>query len=77
MTRNFTPNQADYGTVISGMRTKDTVDYSELNNVNVKVTPDMLMMTVLIAFMLGLLSNSVGIFYITRFEPIRILSERD
>ena len=75
--RNFTPNQADYGTVISGMRTKDTVDYSELNNVNVKVTPDMLMMTVLIAFMLGLLSNSVGIFYITRFEPIRILSERD
>ena len=75
--RNFTPNEANYGTAISGLRTRDTVDYSELNSVNVRVTPDMLMMTVLIAFMLGLLSNSVGILYITRFEPIRILSERD
>jgi len=75
--RNFTPSEANHGAPISGLATKDTVDYSELNNVNVKVTPDMLMLTILIALLLGLLSNSVGILYITRFEPIRILSERD
>jgi putative ABC transport system permease protein len=76
--RNFTPNKANWGSnIASGLPTKDMVDYSGLNNVNVRVTADMLIVTIVIAFALGLLSNSVGILYITRFEPIQILTERN
>ena len=75
---NYNPNQANYGEGVT-IQSNETneIDYSTLANVNVKLTPEILLIIIAIAFALGLLSNSVGILYITRFEPIRILSERD
>jgi putative ABC transport system permease protein len=74
---NYTPHEANYGAEVTSQNETDEFDYSTLAGVRVKVTPDMLVLTIAIAFLLGLLSNSVGILYITRFEPIQILTERN
>lgn len=75
---SYTPFEARFGDIDSTTEEgTGEVDYSSLLNVRVTVTPDMLLLTITIALLLGLLSNSISLLYITRFEPIRILSERD
>lgn len=74
----YTPFEAGFGDIHAPpAQVTRNVDYSSLVDVNVTVTSDMLMLTIAIAMLLGLLSNSIGLLYITRFEPIRILAERD
>ena len=74
---NYTPFEASYGSGVTLQNEPIEMDYTNLVNVSVKVTPEMLLITIAIALSLGIVSNSAGILYITRFEPIRILSERD
>lgn len=69
------PPQANYGDIISsttGMN--ETV--SALQEVDITLTPESIAFTAVISLVLGLLTNITGIFYITRYEPMKILSER-
>lgn len=66
----------DYGDGIVSSGIENEIDYQSLANVRVDVTPEMILWTTGIALALGLVSSSAGVWYVTRFEPIRILSER-
>ena len=67
--------QADYGDIISStIGMNETV--SALQEVDIILTPESVAFTSMVSLVLGLLTNAAGIFYITRYEPMRILSER-
>lgn len=75
--KNYIQSDANYGEGVISQETKNEVDYQAFAKVQVRVTPDMIILTIGIALLFGLLSNGFGILYITRFEPIRILTERE
>ncbi|MDE6639789.1 MAG: ABC transporter permease [Acetatifactor sp.] len=67
--------QADYGDIIfstSGINENP----SALQEVDIILTTESIAFTAVISLVLGLLTNITGIFYITRYEPMKILSER-
>lgn len=67
--------QADYGDIISstsGINENPTA----LQEVDIILMPESIAFTAVISLVLGLLTNITGIFYITRYEPVKILSER-
>lgn len=67
--------QANYGDIIAS--TADTSEnVSALQEVQIVLAPESIGFIVIISLVLGLLSNVAGIFYIARYEPMKILSER-
>lgn len=67
--------QANYGDIISSTTgVNETV--SALQEVDIVLTPESIVFTAVTSLVLGLLTNIMGIFYITRYEPMKILSER-
>lgn len=69
------PPQEDYGDIIySTIGINETA--SILQEVDINLTPESMAFTAVISLALGLLTNIMGIFYITRYEPMKILSER-
>ena len=67
--------QANYGDIISStIGMNETV--STLQEVDIILTPESIAFTFMISLALGLLTNAAGIFYITRYEPMKILLER-
>ena len=67
--------QADYGDIISST-TGVNENASAFQEVDIILTPKSIAFTAVISLLLGLLTNITGIFYITRYEPMKILSER-
>ena len=67
--------QLNYGDILSS--TADTNgDVSALKEMEIVLAPESIVFIVIISLTLGLLTNVAGIFYITRYEPMKILSER-
>lgn len=67
--------QADYGDIIF-TTTGLSETASALQEVDIVLTPESIVFTFIISLALCLLTNITGIFYITRYEPMKILSER-
>ena len=67
--------QANYGDIISSTAGVSE-NVSVLQEVEIVLTPESIGLIVIISLALGLLTNVAGIFYITRYEPMKILSER-
>ena len=57
--------------------TPDTTDAPPLSKLQVKLSSDAIMQIILISLALAGASSIVGILYITKYEPIKILSERN
>ncbi|MDE7327213.1 MAG: ABC transporter permease [Lachnospiraceae bacterium] len=67
--------QPNFGDILSStVGTNETV--SALQEVEIILAPEGIVFIVMISLALGLLTNIAGIFYITRYEPMKILSER-
>lgn len=67
--------QADYGDIISSTAGVNETA-SALQEMDIILTPESIAFTAAISLLLGLLTNITGIFYITRYEPMKILTER-
>lgn len=50
---------------------------TELSEINVSLTPEAIGQITSVALLLALLSSAAGVAFITRYEPMRILSERN
>ena len=68
-------SQANYGQIISSSESK-IENTDSLLEVDIALTKEGIVFTVLISLALGLLTNIAVISYITRYEPMKILSER-
>lgn len=67
--------QPDYGNIFSS--TEDVNEsVSPLREVKIALTPESVALVAVISLALCLLTNAAEIFYITRYEPVKILSER-
>ena len=67
--------QPNYGDILSSTAGANR-DVSALREMEIVLAPESIMFIVIISLALGLLTNVAGIFYITRYEPMKILSER-
>lgn len=68
-------SQANYGNIISS--SENTIENTDsLLEVDIALTTESIAFTVIISLALGLLTNIAVISYITRYEPMKILSER-
>ncbi len=67
--------QADYGDILSSTNGMNETPPT-LQEVRIVQTSESVAFTFMISLTLGLLTNIAGIFYITRYEPVKILSER-
>lgn len=68
-------SQANYGNIISS--SESTIENTDsLLEVDIALTTESIAFTVIISLALGLLTNIAVISYITRYEPMKILSER-
>lgn len=67
--------QANYGDIISSTAGVNE-NVSALQEVEIVLAPESIVFIVIISLALGLLTNVAGIFYLTRYEPMKILSER-
>ena len=67
--------QADYGDILSSTNGMNETPHTP-QEVRIVQTPESVAFTFMISLALGLLTNIAGIFYITRYEPVKILSER-
>ena len=64
--------QPDFGDILSSTAgAKETV--SALQEVEIVLAPESIVLIAMISLALGLLTNVAGIFYITRYEPMKIL----
>jgi putative ABC transport system permease protein len=61
--------------VINGSTTEDAVE--PLSELDVSITPSAIAQISLVALVIAALSSAVGTAYVMRFEPMRILSERN
>lgn len=55
----------------------DTSDVTPLSEIDVSLTPEAAAQISMIALLLALLSSAAGVIFITKYEPVRILSERN
>ena len=69
------PSQPNYGDILSST-TGTNGNVSALKEMKIVLAPESIVFIVIISLALGLLTNVAGIFYITRYEPMKILSER-
>ncbi len=67
--------QPNYGDILSSTADANE-NVSALQEVEIVLAPESIVFIVIISLALGLLTNIAGIFYITRYEPMKILSER-
>ena len=67
--------QPNYGDFLSSTAGANE-NVSALQEMEIILAPESIVFIVLISLALGLLTNVAGIFYITRYEPMKILSER-
>lgn len=67
--------QPNYGDILSSTAGTNG-DVSALKEMEIVLAPESIVFIVIISLALGLLTNVAGIFYITRYEPMKILSER-
>lgn len=67
--------QPNYGDILSSTAGANK-NVSALQEVEIVLAPESIVLIVIISLALGLLTNVAGIFYITRYEPMKILSER-
>ena len=67
--------QPNYGDILSSMAGANE-NMSALKEMEIVLAPESIVFIVIISLALGLLTNVAGIFYITRYEPMKILSER-
>ena len=68
-------SQPNYGDILSSTAGANG-DASALKEMEIVLAPESIVFIVIISLALGLLTNVAGIFYITRYEPMKILSER-
>lgn len=68
--------EADYGDILFTMETSERLDYSALQHVRITLKPGTVPLILTLSLALGLLSNIAGILCITRYEPMKILTER-
>lgn len=69
------PRQADYGGNIFGTESVNKSG-SALQEVEIVLSAKSIVFIIVISLALGLLTNASGIIYITRYEPMKILTER-
>jgi putative ABC transport system permease protein len=67
---------SDVGTSFS-FSENNTKDIEALKEINVSLSPEAILQVAGIALLLGLLSSAAGLVYILRYEPMKILSERN
>ena len=67
--------QPNYGDILSSTAGTNE-NGSALKEMEIVLAPESIVFIVIISLALGLLTNVAGIFYITRYEPMKILSER-
>lgn len=67
--------QPNYGDILSSTAGANE-NVSALKEMEIVLAPESIVFIVVISLALGLLTNVAGIFYITRYEPMKILSER-
>lgn len=67
----------NYGDGVISNITNETMDYSNLTRINVRISPKIILLSITTALLLVLISNSAGIIYILKYEPMKILSERN
>lgn len=66
------------GSIGMGESTSDSnSDVQPLSEIDVSLTPEAVVQIALIALALALLSSAAGVIYITKYEPMKILSERN
>ncbi len=68
--------EASYGDILSSTENSERPDYSALQHIRVTFTPEAVAFLIVTSLALGLLSNIAGILCITRYEPMKILTER-
>lgn len=69
------PPQPNFGDIVSSTSGANE-NVPALQEVEIILSPESIVFIVIISLALGLLTNAAGIFYITRYEPMKILSER-
>ncbi len=69
--------EANHGEILYTTESNERLDYSALQHVHITFTPEALSFLIAISLVLGLLSNIAGILCITRYEPMKILTERN
>lgn len=67
--------QANYGDNVLSIEGINEAS-SALQEVDITLAPESIVFTVAVSLVLALLTNIAGIFYITRYEPVKILAER-
>lgn len=67
---------ANYGDIVSTTASSGKGDYSALKQIDINLTLNVILFTSAIALLLGLFSSIASILYITRYEPMKILTER-
>ena len=55
----------------------DHTDEKPLSEIEIKITPEAIYQIILISVALAMISSLVGVLHITKYEPIKILSERN
>lgn len=60
-----------------GMGSPETNDVEPLSTIDVSLTVEAITQIILIALLLALLSSTAGVIYITKYEPMKILFERN
>ncbi len=67
--------QPNYGDILFSTAGANE-NMSALQEVEIVPAPESILFIIVISLALGLLTNAAGIFYVTRYEPMKILSER-
>lgn len=70
-------NAINNGAGVITNESNDVRDYSKLTQIQVVISPKIIILSVGIALFLGLISNGASIIYILKYEPMQILSERN
>ena len=68
-------SQANYGDIMSSTTALND-NAPTLQEVKIVLCPENIIFIIVISLALGLMTNAAGILYITRYEPMRILTER-
>lgn len=65
----------NYGEGVMTDESNQTIEYSELNNIEITNSVQSMALTISLAVVLGFISSAVGLIYIMRYEPLKLLTQ--
>lgn len=74
--KTYTASEINYGIKVTS-QAKEEVNYHGLARVYIGLESNIIVLVSGIAILLGLVSNSIGLIYLLKFEPMKILTERE